>query len=159
MQQATALLALCRAYNVPLIINDDVELTLAIGADGAHLGANDGNLAAARQKLGSQFLIGASCYDQLTLAQHAVTQGADYVAFGSMFVSSTKPAAVKAPLTVLSDAKTTLGCPVVAIGGIRLDNIQKIAAAGADAAAIISDLFDADSISRQAQKLRQAFSL
>lgn len=159
LQQATALLALCRTHNVPLIINDDVELALAIGADGVHLGASDDNLVEARQKLGNRFLIGASCYDQLLLAQQAVTEGADYVAFGSMFVSSTKPAAVKAPLTVLSDAKTALACPVVAIGGIRLDNIQQIAATGADAAAIITDLFDADSISRQVQKLRQAFSL
>lgn len=158
LQQAIALLALCRAHDVPLIINDDVELALAIGADGVHLGASDDNLVAARQKLGNRFLIGASCYEQLALAQQAVTQGADYVAFGSMFASSTKPAAVKASLTVLSDAKTALGCPVVAIGGICLDNIQQIAATGADAAAIISDLFDADSISRQAQKLRQAFS-
>lgn len=157
--QATALLALCRTHNVPLIINDDVELALAIGADGVHLGTSDDNLAEARQKLGNQFLIGASCYGELLLAQRAVTEGADYVAFGSMFVSSTKPTAVKAPLTVLSEAKTALACPVVAIGGIRLDNIQQIAATGADAAAIITDLFDADSISRQAQKLRQAFSL
>lgn len=159
LQQATALLALCRAHDVPLIINDDVELALVIGADGVHLGASDDNLAAARQKLGSNFLIGASCYDQLALAQQAVTQGADYVAFGSMFVSSTKPAAVKASLIILSDAKTALGCPVVAIGGIRLDNIQQIAATGADAAAIITDLFDADSIYQQAGKLSQAFSL
>ena len=104
-------------------------------------------------------LIGATCYNQLELARQAIANGADYVAFGSMFSSATKPSAVKAPLNLLSDAKTALACPVVAIGGIRLDNIAQIASAGADAAAIISELFDADDIAEQAIRLRQAFFL
>lgn len=159
LQQARELLLRCRAYSVPLIINDDVELAIQIGADGVHLGASDGNLPEAREKLGPSMLIGATCYNQLELARQAIANGADYVAFGSMFSSATKPSAVKAPLNLLSDAKTALACPVVAIGGIRLDNIAQIASAGADAAAIISELFDADDIAEQAIRLRQAFFL
>ena len=159
LQQARELLLRCRAYSVPLIINDDVELAIQIGADGVHLGASDGNLPEAREKLGPSMLIGATCYNQLELARQAIANGADYVAFGSMFSSATKPAAVKAPLNLLSDAKTVLACPVVAIGGIRLDNSAQIASAGADAAAIISELFDADDIAEQAIRLRQAFFL
>lgn len=158
-QQAGELLLRCRAYDVPLIINDDVDLALHIDADGVHLGASDGSLIDARKKLGQTMLIGATCYNQLQLAQQAIANGADYVAFGAMFSSVTKPAAVKAPLNLLSDAKTTLACPVVAIGGIRLDNIGEIASTGANAAAIISELFDADNIAEQAARLRQAFFL
>ena len=159
MQQASELLLRCHAYHVPLIINDDVDLALHIGADGVHLGASDGSLIDARKKLGHSMLIGATCYNQLELAQQAIANGADYVAFGSMFSSVTKPAAVKAPLNLLSDAKNTLQRPVVAIGGIGLDNIAQIASAGADAAAIISELFDAENIVEQAKRLRQAFFL
>ena len=159
LQQSSALLLRCRAYSVPLIINDDVELAMQIGADGVHLGASDGNLLEARKKLGQSMLIGASCYNQLELAQQAIANSADYVAFGAMFSSSTKPTAVKAPLSLLSDAKTALACPVVAIGGIRLDNISEIASTGANAAAIISELFDAHNIAEHAARLRQAFFL
>jgi thiamine-phosphate pyrophosphorylase len=159
MQQASELLLRCRAYHVPLIINDDVDLASQIGADGVHLGASDGSLIEARKKLGQTRLIGATCYNQLELAQQAIANGADYVAFGSMFSSVTKPAAVKAPLNLLRDAKNTLQRPVVAIGGIGLDNIAQIASAGADAAAIISELFDAENIVEQAKRLRQAFFL
>lgn len=159
LQQASALLLRCRAYSVPLIINDDVELAMQIGADGVHLGASDGNLLEARKQLGQSMLIGASCYNQLELAQQAIANSADYVAFGAMFSSSTKPTAVKAPLSLLSDAKTALACPVVAIGGIRLDNISEIASTGANAAAIISELFDAHNIAEHAARLRQAFFL
>lgn len=159
LQQASALLLRCRAYSVPLIINDDIELAMQIGADGVHLGASDGNLLEARKKLGQSMLIGASCYNQLELAQQAIANSADYVAFGAMFSSSTKPTAVKAPLSLLSDAKTALACPVVAIGGIRLDNISEIASTGANAAAIISELFDAHNIAEHAARLRQAFFL
>lgn len=159
LQQASALLLRCRAYSVPLIINDDVELAMQIGADGVHLGASDGNLLEARKQLGQSMLIGASCYNQLELAQQAIANSADYVAFGAIFSSSTKPTAVKAPLSLLSDAKTALACPVVAIGGIRLDNISEIASTGANAAAIISELFDAHNIAEHAARLRQAFFL
>lgn len=142
-QQARALLPLCRHYQVPLIINDSIKLCLTLDADGVHLGADDGNLAQARARLGPNKILGASCYNRLELALAAEKSGADYAAFGACFASSTKPQAVVAPLTLFAEAKKTLQIPLVAIGGITLDNAAKAIAAGADAVAIIGALFAA----------------
>jgi len=141
-EQARALRAVCRRHAATLIINDDVTLARAIDADGVHVGADDPALAIAREQLGSQKIIGVSCYDDLQRARAAATQGADYVAFGSFFASAVKPGAVRAPLSVLPAARA-LGVPVVAIGGITLDNAGGLIAAGADAVAVISALFAA----------------
>ena len=141
-EQARALRAVCRRHAATLIINDDVTLARAIDADGVHVGADDPALALAREQLGSQKIIGVSCYDDLQRARAAATQGADYVAFGSFFASAVKPGAVRAPLSVLPAARA-LGVPVVAIGGITLDNAGGLIAAGADAVAVISALFAA----------------
>ncbi len=141
-EQARALRAVCRRHAATLIINDDVTLARAIDADGVHVGADDPALALAREQLGSQKIIGVSCYDDLPRARAAATQGADYVAFGSFFASAVKPGAVRAPLSVLPAARA-LGVPVVAIGGITLDNARTLIAAGADAVAVISALFAA----------------
>lgn len=157
LRQAKALQALCQQYRVPLIINDDVDLALAIEAAGVHLGSSDGEIATARQQLGAHAIIGASCYNRLDLARNAVADGADYVAFGSMFVSSTKPNALKAPLSVLQQARNELDCPIVAIGGIGLENIAEVAAAGASAAAVITALFDTSAVDLSARLLRKKF--
>ncbi len=141
-EQARALRAVCRRHAATLIINDDVTLARAIDADGVHVGADDPALAIAREQLGSQKIIGVSCYDDLQRARAAATQGADYIAFGSFFASAVKPGAVRAPLSVLPAARA-LGVPVVAIGGITLDNAGGLIAAGADAVAVISALFAA----------------
>ena len=141
-EQARALRAVCRRHAATLIINDDVTLARAIDADGVHVGADDPALAIAREQLGSQKIIGVSCYDDLQRARAAATQGADYVAFGSFFASAVKPGAVRAPLSVLPAARA-LGVPVVAIGGITLGNAGGLIAAGADAVAVISALFAA----------------
>lgn len=148
--RAQALLALCREFRVPLIINDDLALALEIGADGVHLGRDDGDLAAARYRLGADRLLGVSCYNELERARRAAQAGADYVAVGSVFASSTKPQAVRAALTLLTQVRRELGLPVAAIGGITLDNAQQVIAAGADMLAVISDLFDADDIAARA---------
>jgi thiamine-phosphate pyrophosphorylase len=141
-EQARALRAVCRRHAATLIINDDVTLARAIDADGVHVGADDPAFALAREQLGSEKIIGVSCYDDLQRARAAATQGADYVAFGSFFASAVKPGAVRAPLSVLPAARA-LGVPVVAIGGITLDNAGGLIAAGADAVAVISALFAA----------------
>jgi len=141
LEQARTLLELCRRRTVPLIVNDHIDLALAIDADGLHLGSNDSPLEAARQQLGPHKLLGVSCYDQLRNALDAERNGADYVAFGSFFTSSVKPGAVHAPLDLLSAAKETLSVPVVAIGGITLQTAPSLIAAGADAVAVISALF------------------
>jgi len=156
-EQARALAALCRAASVPLVVNDDVELALAVDAAGVHLGRDDGDLAAARGRLGSGRLLGASCYDRLELAERAVIAGADYVAFGAVFASPTKPAAVRAPLALLGAARR-LGRPVVAIGGITLENAPDAIAAGADALAVITALFDVGDIAARARTFSDLFA-
>lgn len=158
LAQARALAALCRKFAVPLIINDHLELALAVDADGLHLGAQDGSLAAARQRLGAGKLLGASCYDRLELALEAVNRGADYVAFGSFFPSGVKPGAVHAPLELLREAKRSLPVPVVAIGGITPENAPRLIAAGADGVAVISALFGADDVGAAARRFSALFA-
>ena len=142
-EQASRLLALCRQARIPLVINDDLALALEIDADGAHLGRDDGDLAGARKALGQARILGASCYGEWARAEAAVAAGVDYVAFGAMFPSSTKPQAPLAPLEMLTRAKAEFGLPVAAIGGITLDNAPLLIAAGADLPAVISDVFSA----------------
>ena len=149
-EQAAALLALCRRHGARLVVNDDLPLALSLGADGVHLGREDGDLAAARAVLGAGRLLGVSCYDELERAREAKRIGADYVAFGSFFASPTKPSAVRAPLTLPAAAKAELGLPVCAIGGITLQNAPQLIAAGADLLAVISDLFEAPDIRARA---------
>ena len=158
LTQARALLALCRKYRVPLIINDRLDLALEVPADGVHLGADDGPLATARARLGPARLLGASCYDRLEAALEAERLGADYVAFGSFFPSSVKPGAVRPPLALLREAKRRLSVQVVAIGGITLDNAPQLIAAGTDSVAVISALFDADDIRIAARRFSALFA-
>ncbi|OJY92774.1 MAG: thiamine-phosphate diphosphorylase [Lysobacterales bacterium 63-13] len=157
LAEANALAGLCREHAVPLIINDDIELARACRAAGVHLGADDRDIATARQRLGDQAIIGISCYASLERARSAVDQGADYVAFGAFHASSTKPLAQRATSQILREA-TTLGVPVVAIGGITADNAAALIDAGADCVAVISSLFDADDIEAAARSFSQLFS-
>lgn len=142
-EQAGALLALCRGAGVPFVVNDDLALALAIGADGVHLGRDDGDHAAARAALGAGRLLGVSCYDDFAAAERAVAAGADYVAFGAMFPSPTKPLTVRASPELLSRARACLPVPAAAIGGITLDNAGGLVDAGASLLAVISDVFEA----------------
>jgi thiamine-phosphate pyrophosphorylase len=153
--EALALAALCRRHGVPFIVNDDVELALEADAAGAHLGRDDGALPAARARLGAR-LLGASCYASLALARAALAQGADYVAFGSAFASPTKPGAIRAPLALFGEARA-LGVPLVAIGGITLENAPAAIAAGADCVAVISALFEAPDPGAAARSFARLF--
>lgn len=150
MAAAQALNALCGEFGVLLIVNDDVELAAASGAAGVHLGRDDLPLASARALLGRDAIIGVSCYNDLSLAQGAAEQGADYVAFGSVYPSASKPGAVHCSLTTIRSA-ATLGLPVVAIGGITPDNGRAVVEAGADSLAVISAVFGAPDIRAAAQ--------
>ena len=152
--QARELAPLARGYGVPLIVNDDVEIALSVGANGVHLGKDDGDLAGARAKLSGKIL-GASCYADLDSAKAAIRAGANYVAFGSVFPSPTKPDAVRAPLSLFQG---NLGVPLCAIGGITLRNAPQLIAAGADLLAVISDVFDADDIGVRVSQYRKLFS-
>lgn len=137
---AKALVQLCHQFEVPLIINDDVELALAVGADGVHLGESDGSIQQARVELGGNAIIGVSCYNNIERAFDAQRQGANYVAFGRFFASSTKPLAAPAQLETLTKAKKMMTIPVVAIGGILPENGRDLIHAGADILAVIGGL-------------------
>jgi len=158
-EQATALLALCRAAGVPLLINDDLELALAIGADGVHLGRDDGDPAAARAALGAGRILGVTCYSEFARAAQGAAAGADYVAFGAMFASPSKPQAPHAPFELLTRARRELGVPVAAIGGITLDNAARVIDAGADLLAVINDVFAAADPAARAAAYRPLFGL
>lgn len=157
LRQATALLVLCRRFNVPLIINDHLDLCAQINADGLHVGASDCDLGAARRLLGPDKIIGASCYNWLDLAVQAEAAGASYVAFGACFPSETKPNAVHAPLSLFTEARQKIGLPLVGIGGIHIDNAAQVIAAGADALAVITDIFYDDDIRHITQRYTQLF--
>ena len=132
---AQKLLAICHRSRIPLIINDDVELAARIGADGVHLGKDDQDIDIAKNLLGSESIVGISCYSSLDRAQAAQRRGASYVAFGRFFSSKSKSEAPLANLDVLIQA--CLDIPVVAIGGITRDNGKSLLDAGADLLAVI----------------------
>jgi len=156
-QQARALLPLCRHYQVPFIINDSIKLCMTLDADGVHLGADDGNLAEARARLGNGKILGASCYNRFDLALSAQQLGADYVAFGACFVSNTKPNAPVAGLHLFTQAKAELHVPAVAIGGITLENAPLVIAAGASSVAVINAIFNADDVKLISQQFTKLF--
>lgn len=140
MEQALGLKLLCLPYGVPLIVNDDIELARGMRADGVHLGATDGDVAAARAHLGANALIGVSCYASIEKARIAAAQGADYLAFGAFFDSPTKPQAPRADIGVLREARK-FGLPLAAIGGIQPSDVRQLRIAGADLIAVISGLW------------------
>jgi thiamine-phosphate pyrophosphorylase len=156
-QQARAILPICRQFNVPLIINDSVKLCLTLGADGVHLGADDGNLAEVRARIGKDKILGASCYNRFDLALQAEKQGASYVAFGACFASQTKPNAPVASLDLFTRVKTELTIPTVAIGGITLQNALQVLQAGAASIAVIQAIFNAQDIKLSAQQFSALF--
>lgn len=138
---AGALKELCHSYNTPLIINDHVDLAKKVGADGVHLGKEDGKIQYARQQLGQSAIVGVSCYNDINLAKKAVKNSADYVAFGRFYPSSSKPLAAPAELNTLTLAKECINVPIVAIGGILPNNSQALLDAGADVLAVIGGVF------------------
>ncbi|MFC4763857.1 thiamine phosphate synthase [Dyella koreensis] len=155
--EAAALRQLCASHAAPLIINDDVALAAAVGADGVHLGETDADLAAARVALGPGAIIGVSCYDSLERARALASAGADYIAFGAFFPSPTKPHARRAPPDLLRQS-AALGVPRVAIGGITPDNGTSLVEAGADYLAVISAVFGAGDIRAAAQRFTDLYT-
>jgi thiamine-phosphate pyrophosphorylase len=151
---AQALRALTRDAGALLIVNDSLPLALAVDADGVHLGGDDGDLAVARRALGPGKILGASCYADFERARAAARAGADYVAFGAVFASPTKPHAVRADLALFGRCRDELGVPSCAIGGITRDNAAAVVAAGADLLAVISDIFQADDAAAIAARVR-----
>ena len=148
---ATLLLDLCRTRGVPLIVNDDPLLAADVGADGVHVGRDDGDVRSARRIVGDRCIVGVSCYDRLDLALAAAGGGASYVAFGSFFASPTKPHAVPAPVRLLSDAQEKIDLPIVAIGGITARSGTALIDAGADFIAAIDGVFGREDVEHAAR--------
>jgi thiamine-phosphate pyrophosphorylase len=146
LAEASALRSLTLEHEVLFLINDDLDLAEAVAADGVHLGKEDSAIKAARDRLGSEAVIGASCYNSFELAQDAVRAGANYVAFGAFFPSRTKPDAVVASMPLLIESRLKLGVPICAIGGITRQSAPELNSAGADMLAVISAVFSATNI-------------
>lgn len=157
-REAEALRQLCRAWGALFLINDDVALARAVAADGVHLGRGDTAIEDARAVCGPGALIGVSCYNELARGQDAADRGADYVAFGSFFASRTKPQAVRAEVALLAAARARLELPLVAIGGITPENGASLIAAGADAVAVISGLWEQPDIEAAARRYAALFN-
>lgn len=149
--QASALLALCRRYNVPFVINDFIELCMELDADGVHVGGTDISVKQARAQLGADKILGASCYGSMELARNAEQDGASYVAFGGFYPSRVKKYEVSTPASIVSDAKAQLRSPCVVIGGMTVENSRPLVALGADMVAAISSVYMRDDLApRQA---------
>lgn len=157
-EQASALLKLCRAANIPFLINDHVALAAQLDADGVHVGQHDQAVTAARAVLGKEKLVGVSCYNQWTLAQQAQADGADYAAFGACYPSVTKPHAPRATADLFSQARQRVTMPLVGIGGITLQNAPHLVAAGADMLAVISDIVQAPDITAHCREYQSLFA-
>jgi thiamine-phosphate pyrophosphorylase len=154
---ARELCVLCHRYGARFVVNDNLALALDVDADGLHLGGEDGDLAAARKALGKDKLLGASCYASFDLACAAKSAGADYVAFGAVYPSPTKPHAVHAPLSLFGRCRDELCIPACAIGGITLGNAPTLLSAGASLLAIITDLFESPDIESHSMAFQQLF--
>lgn len=156
-REAAELAAVCRRHAVPLLVNDDIELAVRIGAAGVHLGAADASPAHARDRLGDDAIIGVSCYNRLENARQAQAAGASYLAFGRFFPSPTKPDAVQARPALLADARRELDLPIAAIGGITPENGAELVAAGADLLAVIHGVFGATDVEAAARRYAALF--
>ncbi len=140
-ERARTLQAICKRHRIPFLINDDIQLALDIQADGVHIGKNDAGLQETRQLLGQDFIIGVSCYNNIKQAETAQAMGADYIAFGAFYPTTTKQHTVSVMPTLLSQGKDVLNIPIVAIGGITPENGGALVEAGADMLAVISSIY------------------
>ncbi len=157
LETCHAIRELTKNFGAVFIINDDIELSLATKADGAHLGHDDTSLTEARKQLGENAIIGISCYNRFDLAKQAIKEGANYIAFGRFFPSRTKPDAVTAEISLLTKAKQELDIPVVAIGGITVENGGALIEAGADMLAVVDGIFGQTNIEAAASQYRSLF--
>lgn len=155
LRQARELRRLTSASNALLIINDDIQLASQVNADGVHLGREDGRIVEAREQLGNTAIIGVSCYNDLSLAREAHEQNANYIAFGRFFSSGTKPDAVQADISLISQARQISDLPLVAIGGITPENAQPLLEAGIDLLAVIQAVFGEHDVRLATQNFTQ----
>lgn len=159
LDQLQGLSELCHTHQIPLIVNDDYTLLQSVSVQGIHLGKEDAQVAQVKDLFGDRFLIGVSCYNQFSLAQRALNEGAHYIALGSFFSSQTKPHAVAASIELLRQATSQLHCPIVAIGGITPENGAQLIAAGADCLAVIHGVFGQPDVAEAARRYARLFSV
>ncbi|WP_432240552.1 thiamine phosphate synthase [Herbaspirillum robiniae] len=155
--QAEALLVLCRQYKVPLVINDHVDLCLAIDADGIHVGGTDASIAEVRKAVGPNRIVGASCYGTLELAHAAYRDGASYVAFGGFYPSRVKKYDFRTAPEIIAQSKREIPLPVVVIGGITLENAVPLVEQGADMVAVISSVYLVPQDERKTRELADLY--
>ena len=141
LEQASALLALCRRLQVPLIINDHLDLCERLDADGIHVGGTDASVAEVRASIGKEKIVGASCYGDLQLARDAAQAGASYVAFGGFYPSLVKKYAVTTPPSIITQALSELSIPLCVIGGMTPQNARPLIELGAHSVAAISSVY------------------
>lgn len=155
--RARALKELCRRTDTIFLVNDDIRLAADTGADGVHIGRDDPPIAAARQLLGTDAIIGVSCYNEYQRAREAQAAGADYVAFGAFYPTRTKGGTVKADPDLLHRARPELSVPIAAIGGITPANGGHLIAAGADLLAVVNSVYGADDPGQAVLKFNRLF--
>jgi thiamine-phosphate pyrophosphorylase len=157
-EQAGSLLALCRRYQRPFIVNDHLDLCLELGADGVHVGGTDASVAEARKALGVGRIVGASCYGDRELALTASANGASYVAFGGFYPSKVKQYPVTTPADIVSWAKAEIALPCIVIGGMTAEKAAPLVARGADMVAAISSVYGAPAIDAATQEFARLFA-
>lgn len=155
LKEAKALKALCAGYHVPFVINDNVDIALAVDADGVHVGQSDMEAGDVRAKLGPDKIIGVSCktVEQALLAQ---SRGADYLGVGAMYPTDTKSDASEVTVQALTDICKAVDIPVVAIGGIKIDRLSPLKGTGVDGVAVVSAIFAKPDIEKAAKELKEA---
>lgn len=153
LQEAEEICALCRQYNVPFIVNDHVDIALACGADGIHVGQSDMAAGDVRRRIGKEMLLGVSVHT-VEEARRAVQEGADYLGLGAVFPTSTKSDVDQMSSEILQAICNAVDLPVVAIGGITPDNLLKLSGSGVDGVALVSAIFAAKDIEETCRKLR-----
>ena len=157
-EQGAALLALCRRYRRPLIINDHVSLCLTLDADGVHVGGADVSVAEARAAVGAGKIVGASCYGELALARAAERDGASYAAFGGFYPSTVKQYSFVTAPEVVGQARFELSLPLVVIGGMTPANAAPLVAHGAHMVAAITSVYLADDPGKAARAFDALFA-
>jgi thiamine-phosphate pyrophosphorylase len=157
-EQASQLLALCRRFQTPFVINDHLDLCLELGADGVHVGGTDASVAQARKALGNGRIVGASCYGDRQLARDASEQGASYVAFGGFYPSKVKQYPVTTPNDIVNWSKAEIALPCVVIGGMTPINAAPLVARGADMVAAISSVYGAPEIDAATREFARLFA-
>lgn len=153
LQEAQDICALCRRYHVPFIVNDNVDIAVACGADGIHVGQEDMVAGEVRRRVGDAMILGVSVHT-VEEARQAVRDGADYLGLGAVFPTSTKTDVDQMTSETLRDICSAVDVPVVAIGGISQDNLLDLAGSGVDGAALVSAIFSAEDIETTCRKLR-----